>query len=84
MKRFYVTMTWEDWPEGGSYGAVVRAKNEETAEKAVKKQMAKTRAEEGVDTAGGYMRDYAHAWYTVDCFDLDGFIEQHRKGKKNG
>jgi hypothetical protein len=28
MKRFYVTMTWEDWPEGGSFGHIVEAETE--------------------------------------------------------
>ena len=27
--RFYVTLTWDNWPEGGSYGAVVEAKDHE-------------------------------------------------------
>lgn len=44
MPRFYVTMTWDDWPEGGSYGTVVEAPDHETATEMVRREMAASRA----------------------------------------
>lgn len=31
-QKFYVTLTWHDWSEGGSYGTVVEAESYEDAE----------------------------------------------------
>jgi hypothetical protein len=60
MTKFYVTMTWDDWPNGGSYGTVVNAKDHVEAEQLCKLEMAASRAEErelcwhcGDDTDGG-------------------------------
>lgn len=40
-KRWYVTMTWDDWPEGGSYGTVIEgATDEEEAESLCRREMA--------------------------------------------
>lgn len=30
MKRFYVTATWHDWPEGGSFGTIVEVSEQDT------------------------------------------------------
>lgn len=82
MPRFYVTMTWDDWPEGGSYGTVVEAEDHDAAEDAAKWEMAASRAEER-DMAGDPGMDqeifdtYADQWHVVDCFDLDTFIADH-------
>jgi hypothetical protein len=89
MPRFYVTMTWDDFPEGGSYGAVVTADDTTQAEAAVREQMAATRSElydedldpedqDAVDAeTARIVAEYANSWHVVDCFDLDAFIEAH-------
>lgn len=64
-RRFYVSMTWDDWPEGGSYGTTVLALDHEAAEEACKLEMAELRADEDTDS---------DKWHVVDCFDLDEFI----------
>jgi hypothetical protein len=68
LKRFYVSMTWEDWPEGGSYGTVVQALGHAAAESACKIEMADLRSEEDIDS---------DSWHLVDCFDLDEFITHY-------
>jgi hypothetical protein len=73
MTRFYVTMTWHDWPEGGSYGTVVTASNYIEAEALCRAEMAECYGEaidEKVDPS-----DYD--WHVVDCFNLDDFIKKH-------
>lgn len=87
MKRFYVTLTWEDWPEGGSYGTViVDVDNEVQALASAKLEMAVSRTEafkeitEGVEdmaTPEYWLENYGEAWEVVDCFDLDEFIQRH-------
>lgn len=80
MKRFYVTMTWEDWPEGGSYGNVVEAKDQDEAEFICRRDMAELRTEgndEGDMTAEEMLEAEGHNWHVVDCLDLDAFIAEH-------
>lgn len=81
MKRWYVTKTWDDWPEGGSYGTIIEADSYEAAEGACLAEMADSRASEGSQSAQYYINEYGDEWYTVDCFDLDEFIAQHTKPK---
>lgn len=79
MTRFYVTLTWHDWPEGGSYGTIVEAKDHEEAEKMARAEMRATYAEEGDYDDDDYLDERDHNWHLVDCFDLDQFIERHKK-----
>lgn len=70
MKRWYVTMTWNDWPDQGSYGDIFDAETPEEAEQLCRDAMAETEVCEGltledIDRSG---------WYLVDCIDLDNFI----------
>lgn len=86
--RFYVTMTWHGWPEGGSYGTVVEASSHDEAEQLCIAEMLSCYAEAdkpeewGVETVEQMLekiRDaYAGEWHLVDCFVLDEFIENHR------
>ena len=82
MTRFYVTMTWDDWPEGGSYGDIIEAPDHASAEKACRMQMAEIQHDKSEETVTEYMEVYAKDWHTVDCFDLDKFIERHRLNAK--
>jgi hypothetical protein len=66
LTRYYVTMTWDDWPEGGSYGDIVWASGYDDAEKQVVAGMIESR---GDDT-------YQLEWHIVDCFPLDDFIQR--------
>ncbi|MCR9254748.1 MAG: hypothetical protein NXI16_01480 [Alphaproteobacteria bacterium] len=80
MTRFYVTMTWDNWPEGGSYGTVVEAENHDQAEELCRQKMAEWRADED-QTAKEVRESHEHEWHVVDCFDLDAFIAQHSRDK---
>ena len=85
MTRFYVTVTWDDWPEGGSYGTIVEAENDDIAKVMVFEEMARARADERTQDAGDVepedwqeiLSSYADDWHVVDCFDLDEFIDRH-------
>lgn len=69
-KKFYVSMTWDNWPEGGSYGNVIEANSEEEAEALCRQEMAESRASEsGVYDAAYYLEHYAHDWHVVDCHE---------------
>lgn len=82
-QRFYVSMTWEDWPACGSYGTVVMAMNQEEATRLCMHEMAACESE------GGCLDDHDEAdhdlildqqdWHLVDCFPLDDFIQRHTK-----
>lgn len=47
MTRWYVTMTWDNWPEGGSYGTVIEAETSDEAEEICRDEMAEIRCEPG-------------------------------------
>lgn len=60
MPRFYVSLTWDGWPDGGSFATVVVAADYNVAEQMAKQEMAESRAEEqelcyhcGADTDDG-------------------------------
>lgn len=76
MKRFYVTMTWHDFPEGGSFGTVVEARDHNHAEELCREEMAAALSDEC-----GEHEDVRSSmdWYLIDCFDLDEFIECYQK-----
>lgn len=84
VRRYYVTMTWDDFPEGGSFGTVVRAKNWEEAEAMCRAEMAVSRLDERdldddqteEEALEAIQDDYGHEWFVIDCFDLDEFIER--------
>jgi hypothetical protein len=78
MTRFYVTMTWDDFPEGGSFGTVIDAADHAEAEALCRREMAETRADEDT-SAEYYLEHYGPEWNVIDCFDLDDFIERHRR-----
>lgn len=46
LRRYYVTMTWEQWPKDGSYGTVVEATSYEEAEEKCREEMAAQRSKE--------------------------------------
>ncbi len=81
MIRYYVTMTWDNFPEGGSFGTVVDAENTDDAEHLCRMEMAEARLAEYDDdspeTLYSILSDYEDEWHVVDCFDLDEFIERH-------
>ncbi len=83
LRRFYVTVTWEDWPEGGSYGDVVEARDADHAEELIRQQMIDDRMEEWGEEDDNDHREFlkscAEDWHPVDCFDLDEFIARHTK-----
>lgn len=85
MRRFYVTLTWDDWPEGGSYGTVVSVPDDDpnpyaNAEAQAKYEMAESRADED-DDAAYYLEHYGDEWEVVDNYDLDEHILMHYNEK---
>ena len=88
--RFYVTMAWENFPEGGSYGDVVWARDHGEAEDLVRKNMAYVRCE-GVrpedyhfydcetfeQLHAQFLQAHQHQWEVIDCWRLDDFIENN-------
>lgn len=83
MKRWYVTITWHDWPEGGSYGEIVEAETAEDAEAQVRLLMADSIQDAWDEKDGVSMTDlveeYAGQWHLVDCWDVDEFVERNRR-----
>lgn len=77
MKRWYVTMTWDNWPEGGSYGTVVEAENQDEAERLVRNEMAESRVHDA-QSPEEVIEMWGDEWEVVDCFDLDEFIMRNR------
>lgn len=83
LRKYYVTMTWDDWPEGGSYGTVVEAEDYGDAIRLCHAEMAASRGfgeQDGEDgDAVSYLEDYSDEWHMVDCFLLDDFIAMYSK-----
>jgi len=84
MSRFYTTLTWDNWPEGGSYGDIVEAANSTEAEAMVRLMMAASRLDdesedesEDEDEVQRIMEEHADDWHLVDCWDVDDFIARH-------
>jgi hypothetical protein len=77
----YVTLTWDNWPEGGSYGCVVSAKDRDEAELMAKMEMAESRYDEGApeahDTVETVYAELADKWHVVDCYPVKDFIGNH-------
>lgn len=76
---WYVSMTWHDFPQGGSYGAVVTARNAEEAEKACRFEMAEAEFTDGEcgRSLADVVEEYKDEWHIIDCFPLQQFINQH-------
>lgn len=77
MTRFYVTMTWHDWPEGGSYGTIVEAESYAEAEHLCHVEMAQSYAADIDGDPSVVLQEYSNNWHVVDCFDLDDFINRY-------
>jgi len=76
---WYVTLTWDDWPEGGSFGTVVQADNHDDAERAAHWEMAGTRVDDGAFEDEAEVIDALIAdWHLVDCFRLQDLFDMHR------
>lgn len=77
-ERYYVTMTWDDFPEGGSYGTIVRATSHAEAEELCRQEMAQTREDSGV-TAAQVREMHEHEWHTIDCIPFEEFVAHNLK-----
>ena len=80
-KKWYVSMTWEGWPEGGSYAAAILAISSEDAEEKCRQEMAENRGESDDPEFSPqyYLEHYGHSWQVVDCFPIDEFIARHSR-----
>jgi len=82
MTRFYITMTWHNWPDGGYWGETITAIDQNEAITAAKEKMAESLVNErGCDEGEDHdtavaeaLSNYADEWMVVDCFDLDIFL----------
>lgn len=78
---YYVTMTWDNFPEGGSFGTVVHAKDYDEAEEMCRQEMAELRAhpfDEGdgdLAKASYWFDSYANQWHVIDCYRVKDMIE---------
>ena len=81
LRRFYVVKAWDDFPEGGTCGEIIWAKDHEDAEAQMVEIMLDYRQDEWIDDPDGAresFRDrYAVEWETIDCWPLDEFIERN-------
>jgi len=83
MAKFYVTMTWDNWPEGGSYGEIIEAENDHEAEASCRQMMAESRAgdpddkdyDAEFDSPEYYLEAYADEWEIVDCYDIENQVD---------
>lgn len=77
LKKYYVSLTWDEWPEGGSYGTTVMAEDPQDAEKQARNEMAISRADEQETTVEDILMTYANDWHVVDCFKVEDFLKNH-------
>jgi hypothetical protein len=72
-------MTWDNFPEGDSYGTVVKAENHLDAENLCRQEMAYHRYDGGNtwSSPDEVFESYGDEWHVIDCFDLDHFIVMH-------
>lgn len=70
--KFYISLTWDNWPEGGSYGTTLWANDAEEAVASARWEMAANRAEErGLCWHCGEDTDDGEGWNGLcgDCAD---------------
>ena len=72
-------MTWEDWPEGGSFGTIIEAPDHETAESLCRDEAEGMRGDPDVIGEENHPHPYREDWHTVDCWDVDEFIANHQR-----
>lgn len=79
-RRFYVTMTWEEWPDQGAYTAIVDATDSEDATRTVMHMMAANRGrhDEVLDEDLDAVLEHED-WHVAVCFNIDEFIAEHKK-----
>lgn len=85
--RWYVTLTWDGWPTGGSYRTIVETEDNspETAIQDAREAMAISRLPERAPyrsdlevarAVAEILDELGDAWHVVDCFDLDTFVRR--------
>jgi len=77
MTRWSVTITWEDYPEGGTYGSVVEADSREAAISLCKREMALSRNPRDEQNPEEIIAEYGDDWDVIECYDLDQDIIGH-------
>jgi len=82
--RYFITVLWHNQPEGGSYGTVIESEgglDQAEIERLCHYEMAASEWDRDPndpdDTVERYIERHRDEWLTVDCFDLDAFIERH-------
>ena len=84
LKQFYVTKGWDNFPEGGTCGEIIWAKDYADAEEQMTEIMIGYRLDDdpGDPHHEDYIRSLTGEWHTVDCYPLEGLFE-FLKTKKN-
>lgn len=84
-QKFYVTLTWDNWPEGGSFGTVVMAEDHDKAIALAKLEMAHARLDGYYESEAEVEADaqamlavLGREWHVVDCFALNELLDNHR------
>ena len=85
-RPYYVTKTWENFPEGGSCGEIVWACSYQTAEEVMIEIMIDNRSsewfEEGMSpeeekaSREAYKEANASDWHTIDCTPVREMVQQ--------
>lgn len=66
MNIFSLVLTWDNFPEGGSYATVLEAEDSNQAEELAHLEMAKMREDDHA-TADDLLEWYASEWEVVEC-----------------
>lgn len=88
LRRYYVSMTWEEESRLGGYTTVLWATSYWEAEEKCRDEMASVRVqghEESGDGSGEddlsdtawWLQNYGGQWKLIDCFEVDAFIAMH-------
>ena len=86
LETYYVTLTWHDFPEGGSFGTLVKAKNHIEAEELARVEMAdaytkddEVEEEDYLNHLANMVESYWDKWGLIDCWPVEDFILSVRK-----
>lgn len=96
--QWYVSMTWHNFPEGGTFATVVSARDDKQAKYLALHEMASSyrnnygtpagvllSADEGVsdeEITSAVAMHFLDEWHVVDCFNVAEFFAQHAPGVK--
>lgn len=69
MKTFSILLSWDNFPEGGTYGTAIEAENSDEAEKLARIEMAELRCAESGDDPQDFLSQYGDEWDVLDLVE---------------